>query len=337
MTLCIAQTTISCIIPAVEYYFIFRFDNTNLGACVFIDVELHVHTSNLHLRLYTGPQAWALWAILVVSGLIGVLAHGTEVFSLTLLHLVTTTVFSAASAAYTTAWWFVLQLQCSVAQSSYSGCNPASCPCVTTNSCTGGDLATVGCKGCLAPRLDVCHPVAAHPYNQYLLAFTGLLILVAAIPVVITDVLVLRSIEARHTASKARVVAVRVGVEQQVRLISAGDKPTVTPGTLKNWVTELFMSKCSGQGDKIVAETCVVALQRRGYELPLPHGLAVLIAKNRNSIHKDYRDVRGRGEGGASALQAQQSGRQHRRRHQVTPSEDWEQPVQEDQSFASLV
>lgn len=215
-------------------------------------------------------------------GLIGFLAHGVGSTVLILIHLVSGALFTAAVAAYSTAWWFILELQCSIAQQSYQGCDPATCPCAATDSCSAGDLAATGaCAACKAPREEVCDPV--HQANvKFTLAFTGLIMLVLALPVLCIDVQVLMLGAARRAARTARVAAIRVGVEQQNRLISAGDKPTVTPGTLTDWVATLL-----AHGDavtKFVAEKCRAALRARGYELPVKGAQKRLAVKNEPNI-----------------------------------------------------
>ena len=55
--------------------------------------------------------------------------------------------------------------------------------------------------------------------------------LAIAIPVWLS-ILALHASLASHAAVQGRRQALRVGIDQQTRLIVAGDKPTVTPGTL---------------------------------------------------------------------------------------------------------
>jgi hypothetical protein len=219
-----------------------------------------------------------------VVGLLGFLAHGVGSGVLTLVHLVSGTLCTASLAAYSTAWWFILQLQCSIAQQSYQGCDPVACPCAATDTCSAGDLAASGpCAGCKAPREEVCDPLHQN-YIIFILSFTGLAILVFSLPVLCVDVQVLMVGAARKSARTARIAAIRVGVEQQNRLISAGDKPTVTPGTLTDWVATLL-----AHGDvatKFVAEKCRAALRARGYELPVKGAGKQLVFKNEaNIIH----------------------------------------------------
>lgn len=169
-------------------------------------------------------------------------------------------------AAYATAWAFVIDLECSISQVSYSGCNPTTCPCAATNRCSLADLADPGCAACAAPTSEACDQ-AIKTLNVYLLSFNGLVFLLAALPVLCLDVYLLMLGAARRSAATARLAAITVGVEQQTRLICAGDKPTVTPGTLADWVTALI-----SKGDefaKAAGEKCRVSLRGRGYELPI--------------------------------------------------------------------
>ena len=80
LSLTVFGAAATCVLPAVAYWFVFRFDNGALG-----------------------PQAWAVWAAAAAGCLVGVLAHGTQSGALTLIHLVGGTLFAAALAAYTTA------------------------------------------------------------------------------------------------------------------------------------------------------------------------------------------------------------------------------------------
>lgn len=213
-----------------------------------------------------------MWAAAALGCLIGVLAHGVQSAALTLIHLVGGTVFTAVIAAYTTAWWFVLHLQCSLAQAAYQGCDPDACPCLADGTCSGGDLTTPVCAACMAPRAEACAPVLENGAVTYILALNGLVIALASTPALCADVIVLLAAAARRGGSAARLAALRVGVEQQARLILAGDKPTVTPGTLKDWVAELLLR--GDAGARAVAQGCRKALRARGYELPVPAEVA---------------------------------------------------------------
>jgi len=98
----------------------------------------------------------------------------------------------------------------------------------------------------------------------------GLGALVSALPALCYDVQILMAVAARRAASAAKLQALAVAVEQQTRLIAAGDKPTVTPGTLSDWVSGLLATR-----DKAfvnTAERCRLALRGRGYELPVKVG-----------------------------------------------------------------
>jgi hypothetical protein len=220
--------------------------------------------------------------VAALLGFFGFLAHGVCSSILTLIHLVSGALFTAAVAAYSTAWWFVLELQCSIAQQSYQGCDILDCPCAATDSCSAADFAASGsCAACRAPREEICNAVH-QSYTIYTLAFTGLAMLIFSLPVLCLDVHVLMLSAARKAAKNARLAAIRVGIEQQTRLISAGDKPTVTPGTLTDWVAALI-----AHGDvamKFVAEKCRAALRARGYELPLKGAGKKLAFKNEANI-----------------------------------------------------
>jgi hypothetical protein len=197
------------------------------------------------------------------------LAHGAASTALTVVHLVFATLTGAALGAYCTAWWFVLQLQCSVAQGAFAGCASPACPCAAAAACSAAELAAPGCAACEAPPAELCAAVHRQ-YNIYLLAFTGLAALLAALPALVLDVQVLTAGAARRGAAAARKQAMRVAVDQQTRLVLAGDKPTVTPGTLGDWVSSLLAA-----GDPVLgasAEKCRGALRARGFELPLRGG-----------------------------------------------------------------
>ena len=196
----------------------------------------------------------------------GLLAHAVASTSLTLVHLILTALLTAALAAYSTAWAFIINLECTISQASYSGCNLTTCPCALTSSCSTAELGDPGCATCTAPTSEACEP-AIKSLNIYLLSFNGLIFLITALPVICVDVYLLMLGAARRNAHAARMAAIVVGVEQQTRLVCAGDKPTVTPGTLTDWVTILL-----AKGDvfgKTVGEKCRDSLRGRGFELPV--------------------------------------------------------------------
>lgn len=97
------------------------------------------------------------------------------------------------------------------------------------------------------------------------------MVLLVAIPVLCLDVQILISISDQRTTTISRLQATSVAVEQQTRLIAAGDKPTVTPGTLSDWVSLLL--NCPDDHDDeaclAMATRCLNALRGRGYELPV--------------------------------------------------------------------
>jgi len=95
----------------------------------------------------------------------------------------------------------------------------------------------------------------------------GLAAVVSAIPSLCIDVQILMAVGAQHSTGAARVQATVVAVEQQTRLIAAGDKPTVTPGTLSDWVSSLLASE--DDVGHLAGERCMNALRGRGYELPI--------------------------------------------------------------------
>jgi len=99
------------------------------------------------------------------------MAHGGANVALTAVHLVFGTLLAAAIGAYATAWSFVIQLQCSVAQVAYAGCAPGTCPCAAAGTCSAADLAAPGCAGCQATAADICAAVQ-QSYVMYILAFT---------------------------------------------------------------------------------------------------------------------------------------------------------------------
>jgi hypothetical protein len=190
-----------------------------------------------------GPQAYATWAGAVAVGLLGVVAHGTGARALTSAHLAAGALVGAALGAYATAWAFVYHLQCGMEATAFA---PGAAPSVAACDAANKTLAS------------------------WLLALTGLATVLSFLPALALDVGVLRASTARRAAFAARRQAIRVAVDAQTRLVAAGDRPTVTPGTLCEWVAALLAS-----GDAVAAvagERCRLALRDRGYEMPLRRG-----------------------------------------------------------------
>ena len=73
-----------------------------------------------------------------------------------------------------------------------------------------------------------------------------------------------------YISSCSNVQATRVFVDQQSRLVAAGDKPTCTPGTLAEWVADLDRSGHASCQKS--AEKCRYILQQRGFDLNIYSG-----------------------------------------------------------------
>lgn len=187
------------------------------------------------------------------------------------LHLVASLVFGVALGGYWLLLWLTLTLQCNIIQTSFTGCD--ACACAVDNTCTFAQLNEVPCKGCNAPSAAVCGAVNK-TLIQYLLAFSGPAILISTCIAASYGFLALRRWELRRSALEAKKQAAGLAVDQQTRLVIAGDKPTITPGTLSDLVSFLLDS-----GEKrciMVADKCRRALLERGFDLPVRKGLPSL-------------------------------------------------------------
>lgn len=91
-----------------------------------------------------------------------------------------------------------------------------------------------------------------------------------ALPVCFSILVLVRS-EAARALRAARHQAVAFAVDTQTSLVLAGDKPTVTPQMLAEWVGYL-LDVAEQEGDEgcgLVAERCRASLAQRGYNLPV--------------------------------------------------------------------
>ncbi len=90
-----------------------------------------------------------------------------------------------------------------------------------------------------------------------------------AVPVAYSALVLCRS-EAARALQAARQHMVCFAVDTQASLVAAGEKPTVTPAMLQQWVEQL-QEVAARNGDQLcgaVAERCRGALALRGYYLP---------------------------------------------------------------------
>lgn len=270
LLLCMLQTLLASVIPAVVYSYVLKYDSYG-----------------------SGPQAWTTWGISIIVGLVGVLAHSAASCTLTIVHIVANALLNIALAGYITAWSFILRLQCSISQASFFGCSPSSCPCAGAQSCNAVELTYAGCVSCKSPYADMCAAVN-QSQSVYLLSFWGLAVLFAAAPTLYLDIYILITASRHQATLLSHLQATSIAVEQQTRLISAGDKPTVTPGTLSDWVSDLISSEESRY--ITVAEKCRGALRKRGYELPIANSrsnTASLPAKNSSVVAGSDAHARG--------------------------------------------
>jgi len=130
--------------------------------------SLQLHFVFLLSKLLCQSTSFHSFRILLIQG---VLAHGSANVILTIYHLIITGLLSAALAAYSTAWSFVMQLQCGMTQTAFRGCSAIACPCAASGSCSVADFAYGGCTECLAPAAPMCSE-ALKESNAYVLAFT---------------------------------------------------------------------------------------------------------------------------------------------------------------------
>lgn len=100
----------------------------------------------------------------------------------------------------------------------------------------------------------------------YLLSIVSILVWIpSCVEAYICMVLVYAGHVCLYTKRIAREKSLQHMVDQQTRLLAAADTPSVTPETLRSWVSELLMSEDSSCRQS--GELCKTVLQRRGYKL----------------------------------------------------------------------
>jgi len=154
-------------------------------------------------------------------------------------------------------------------QLAFVGCQ--SCPCALDSSCTSDTLSNdAQCAGCHALSTNLCQP-AVQTQNQYILAFIGPATLIAMAIAALYSLLAIRRWELLRGALEAKKQAAGLAIDQQTRLVLAGDKPTITPGTLSDLVS--FLLETGEKRCIAVADRCRRALLDRGFELQVRKGL----------------------------------------------------------------
>lgn len=185
------------------------------------------------------------------------------------LHILGTCLVGGALGVYWLSLWLTLSLKCNLVQLAFVGCQ--SCPCALDGSCTSDNLNNdAQCAGCQALSTSLCQP-AVQTQNQYILAVTGPATLVAMAFAALYSLLAIRRWELRRGALEAKKQAAGLAVDQQTRLVLAGDKPTITPGTLSDMVS--FLLETGEKRCIAVADRCRRALLDRGFELQVRKGL----------------------------------------------------------------
>eukprot|EP00890_Picochlorum_soloecismus_P003744 jgi/Picsp_1/4370/NSC_01876-R1_hypothetical protein CHLNCDRAFT_138367 [Chlorella variabilis] len=194
----------------------------------------------------------------------GITAIAASNAKLLVVHLVCELLFATTVASLSTSWFFTFDYACMLRQSSFIGCQ--SCPCAIDNSCTENDGRSPGCEACEILSATACSTMRGSTSSVFIAtAVTGFAILLASYLPICIEIVVLHHKLRQYIISCSNVYAIRTFVEQQSRLVAAGDKPTCTPGTLAKWVAELNRS-----GNKPCQESagkCRYILQQRGFDL----------------------------------------------------------------------
>ena len=92
-------------------------------------------------------------------------AHWASSSQLLALHAVGTAMLAGALAGFDTAFWYALNLRCSLVDLAFRGCSQ--CACAAADTCTAAELASAGCQGCSAYGSEVCK-AALQTHNYYL-------------------------------------------------------------------------------------------------------------------------------------------------------------------------
>lgn len=189
---------------------------------------------------------WTHWAISGFLGALGIIAS-TLLWHWPLSMLVVGGgALSAALAGWETAFWLIMRLECSAIE-----------PALPEDACS---VLTVS-------SISMC------------LAFMGLTGLLSTLPSLVLASRLLSNRRADVQRTVARRDAVVFAVATQSAIVLAGDKPSVTPQVLMDWVSHLLAS--DDPQAVSTALVCKSALARRGFDLmaatpsmrPLSRGL----------------------------------------------------------------
>lgn len=214
-------------------------------------------------NLYGIYFVWASSGCMAMSSLISLISSHTITL---VIHIGCQISLSSIAVAVYMGWFFSLQHACQIRQVAMTGCDQ--CPCAQTNSCTIDYLQEdENCAECSALSSGGCHLFTSVGVIHILLLVIGALFW--ACSMISTGMNIVLAFSERYFRTKriAREVALSLYVDQQAKLLAAGDRPTVTPSLLQSWISELLMS--SDSDCKNSATLCSISLQRRGYTMKL--------------------------------------------------------------------
>jgi hypothetical protein len=213
--------------------------------------------------MYGMFTSWCITGILAATGVI-CLASCRE--AAVLMHAAGAISLNGIAVSVYMDWLFLLQHACQQRQSSMLGCD--TCTCAQEDSCGINPSVAVDldCQSCFSLPVYQCTWLIHKDGWFYVLLCS-----IAAIMWILASVLISLEIALiiNWTYSTAKKIgmeaAISLLVDQQTRILAAGDKPTVTPGTLRSWVSQLLLSdspQCHSS-----AVLCQLTLNRRGYSL----------------------------------------------------------------------
>lgn len=209
-----------------------------------------------------GVPAWLIWGSSILLGCLGIVIIAAQHTRLLFLHLICEVLLVAVVSSVSVSWYFTLRNSCSMSQKYSFGCEI--CPCAQDDSCTDADMVNMeGCGSCEAISVEACDAFRSSAYNLAI-SLCGLVILLAGIPAICMDIVLIKKRVYHYISLCARRNAVKLFVDQQTRLLSAGDAPTVTPGTLHDWIVELELEE-SYPPCQTAAQACRSVLQQRGF------------------------------------------------------------------------
>lgn len=213
--------------------------------------------------MYGMFTTWGITGILAATGVV-CLASSCE--TIVLIHAASVMSLNSIAVSVYMNWLFLLQHACQHRQASMLGCD--SCSCAQEDSCGMNPAIEIDadCQSCLSLPVYQCTWLI-HKDGWFYILLCSIAAIMWILATIFTSLEISLIIKWTHSTAKqiGTNAAISLLVDQQTRILAAGDKPTVTPGTLQSWVSQLLLSdslQCQSS-----AVLCQLTLKRRGYSL----------------------------------------------------------------------